>query len=53
MIAIGVRAVDVEALNDATPQEDRVLGEGVSTNSQLQNASEHTDRLSKRAFNQI
>jgi len=51
VIAISVRAVDVEALNHATPEEDRVMGEGVS--SQLHNSSEHTDRLSKRAFDQI
>ncbi|CAK0778771.1 hypothetical protein CVIRNUC_004645 [Coccomyxa viridis] len=47
------KPLDVEALNHATPQEDRVMGEGVSTNRQLHNPSEHTDRMSKRDFDQI
>ena len=50
---IGVRAVDMEPLTTATPQGGRVTGEGGSTNSQLQNPSEHTDRLLKRAFDQV
>ena len=48
-----MRAVDMEALTTATPQGGRVRGEGGSKNSQLENPSEHTDRLLKRAFDQI
>ena len=53
MIAIGVRAVDMEALTTATPPGAYVMDEDGSTNSQLQNPSGHTDRLLKRAFDQV
>lgn len=47
------KPLNVEALTDATPLGPYVMGEDGNANSELQNPSEHTDRLLKRAFDQI
>ena len=45
-------AVDLEALVNAAPNGDCVMGEGTSTDSRAQQLSDHSETLSKRVSDQ-